>query len=205
MKKETVNFINEKTWKRIKIYSVLMALGLVVITASSLFSYFNLHQQLEDSEMRLNELEQFVGYLPSQNDVNAEENREEKAAAFLKSDYVQENSLDSNTQKTDLFSLPYDEYYVLFYMDGCTHCIEVESKLDAYLNKDGHLPMYFYDTANINAGKTDIHWADAQQEPNYTPTVENFELLGTPTMLKIVNGEATAFIGSDGIISELNL
>ena len=74
------------------------------------------------------------------------------------------------------------------------------NKLDKLVSNN----IYFYDATNID-DMTEITWDNEAEDIIENPTVEDFKLLGTPTLLKVHNGQAKAFIGDEAIIEELGL
>lgn len=194
----------ERLRKQVNILKLVQIVALIIILAVFVFFKTEINtsaNELQSVSDKLDAVSEYVGYSESLSDTDE---KTEKAMAFLNSDFVINNKLDKSTSIYDTLHLSDSEYYVLFYMESCSHCIEVESVMDTYANRDDKLPLYFYDAANIDE-TTAIQFNAEGEDIKYTMTEENFSIIGTPTLIKVSNGTATAYVGPEAIISELNL
>lgn len=193
-----------KNLKIFQIFVLVIAICAVVLatfTSSSLVEKIKENENdIQILEERLDKMQLYLGY---EEDEDGTSQLDSSETDFLETEYVKSNTLEPNITKENLFKLNEKTYYVMFYMDNCQYCIDVENKMQSYLDRDDAAPVYFYNAGNISEN-TDIQW-DTSDEPNYSPTVENFSLIGTPTLLKVENGKAKAFVGTDEIIEELEL
>lgn len=188
-----------KNAKIFQIFTVALLLGSVGFSAYGMNS---LDTKLTNLEKSVEETKDFVGY----EDTLSTSEKEKKANEFMESDYVKEHTLAADTKREKMFSLEDDVYYVFFHMPGCSHCLEVESKLDKYLNREDKRTIYFYDASNIG-DKTDLKWVeDGNSDVKYEATKDDLELVGTPTLMEVrPDGKASLFIGDEAIIGNLGL
>ena len=184
----------EDKFKNMKIFQVFVLIVALLSFGYTTLATKTLNEQIDEQKAKIVQLES-----------NLSSDKDHLAQVFLDSNYVKEHSLESDITRDNMFSLDKGEYYVLMYMDGCSHCIDVESKLSGYTTKENKLTMYFYNSSNISE-KTDIQWAGKDYDSDKTKvTANDFELVGAPTLLKVKDGTATLFIGADSILAELGL
>lgn len=197
MKQNIIKFTNKKN---LAIIGVCLLIALVLG-----YGYLQLSARVnegKDERVRLQEeidnIKEFVGFV----DMDDKEAVAKAALSFLESDEVKMRMLDKDSKLNDVLNMAEKEYYVLFYMKDCPHCQQVE----ALLSQSG-LPnnLYFYSTDNIDTSDTDIKWGGESDEEVYEINEEDFKLVGAPTLLKVMDGRAIAYIGTEAISSELGL
>lgn len=200
MKKIQEEYISQI--KNIKKFQLFIAALLCITFGINAFAINNVMKKADANEAKTEKIGNFIGYSEKDKSV---ENTSSKAKEFINSKFVTDNLLAKDTTKDKIFSLSDEEYYVMFFMDGCAHCEEVESKMESYVDKKDKLKMYFYNASHINeAENTNIKWSESK-EPKSTANKDDLELVGTPTLLRVKDGKAKVFIGSDSIIDELSL
>lgn len=168
--------------KNIKKYMYIFSSAILVIVVGAF-----IYCQKEASNPKLTELEK----------------QEEKIQSFLKSDYVKKHAVSAEqvASKATIFQLQEDPYYIFFYKDECPYCEDTFPSIEKYVESimEGIPEMYFI---NMSMEEAQYLWSDSDTF-NATPEVEDFEVVGTPTLLKIENGAGEAFIGQEEIEKEL--
>lgn len=188
-----------KTVKKVNYlkYFQVICVAITLLLASGMITRIQtIEEKLNKTKERVEILEDSLGLKEN------ERSDEEKAREFLNTDYVKNNTLDKNITIEELFELSDEEYYVFFYMEDCNHCIEAESKMKKFIDREYKSEMYFYDANNIDEN-TEIQFDEGESEKKMD--VETFKFIGTPTMYKFKNGKATPYIGADAILKELKL
>lgn len=192
----------EKQLKNAKIFQILIAVLLCGSVGFLAHGLNSLDAKVSDVQKSVEETQSFVGY----EETLSTSERENKAAEVMKSVYVKEHTLSADTNREKMFSLEDGTYYVFFYVPGCPHCVEVESRLDKYIEREDKYSMYFYDASYIDASATDLKWAEDNKDIKYEATKDNLELIGTPTLMEVKpDGKASLFIGDEAIIDKLGL
>lgn len=121
--------------------------------------------------------------------------------------------LDQSIAINDLLNQEEDNYYVLFYLENCHGCEDVEDYLDK-VDLSTTPEIYRFDCENINDNcniyfidDTSSNNGDVIQVKDYQSDNATLGIIGTPTLLKVTtfNGEriATYFVGFDNIATEL--
>lgn len=90
-------------------------------------------------------------------------------------------------------------YLVFFYSETCSYCHEMMENIIDFA-KAGYLPTYFLDTTQNNVAFNKIG-----ELPMGNVAVEEFFIIGTPTLIEIDDGGITAHIvGLDDCLTYLN-
>lgn len=112
-------------------------------------------------------------------------------------EYVTANKLILD-DAADIWRLPEDEYLVYFYNNQCSYCVDFEKKHLIPFIRENHtqsIKLYF-----VNMEQNRHLYVN---EEEYTagfissPTQDDLSIIGTPTMLWVKAGIATAYLGNE--------
>lgn len=169
----------------------------------------NNYQKLQSLQDSVYELAEFSSYdLDKHQAIKTEEEIEEEATLFKQSGYFTENSIDSSITLDELWKVSdSNEYYILFYMNSCSHCKQLESDLYNNMPFLEKQEVYFLTADTLTEQQGFVWSTEAVEETELSIDKDNFELIGTPMMVKVQKNsdKINVYLGGDSILSELNL
>lgn len=111
-------------------------------------------------------------------------------------EYLAQQELPSYATVDNLFNVESGDYAIMFRSASCGYCHDAELVIQQWLdagNTADHL--YFVDTDDNTS-----FWATSEDMPEITnPTVDNFYILGTPSLLVKENGVFRLELGAGGL------
>lgn len=199
----------------LKILNSLGEICICIALVSGAFAINSMNEKITDLEdtvekqqEQIEELATFNRYsLTSHKEIKTTAEINEDSTAFRGSDYFNNNKLEDNLNRSKVFNMQDDTYYVLFYMVTCSHCNELESDMFDNINTVLKKTIYYYD-ADVMGDDSGFVWAsDSSDKEVYTLKKNKFELEGTPTLVKVTpnSDKVKVFVGTDAIEEELGI
>ena len=164
-------------------------------------------EKIQKQQEQIAELAEFSNYdLEEHKAIKTLSQINEDAKKFKESDYFANHKLDAGMNRDLAFNVQGDTYYVLFYMKDCSHCNALESDMFDNISKVMKKDIFYYDAETFTED-SEFEWADTNPGDKYTSTKREFEVYGTPTLVKVSPGteKIKVFMGNEAIEEELGL
>lgn len=164
-------------------------------------------EKIQKQQEQIAELAEFNNYdLEEHKAIKTLSQINEDAKKFKESDYFANNKLDAGMNRDLAFNVQGDTYYVLFYMEDCSHCNTLESDMFDNISKVMKKDIFYYD-AETFTDESEFEWADTNPGDKYTSTKREFKVYGTPTLVKVSPGteKIKVFMGNEAIEEEIGL
>lgn len=164
-------------------------------------------EKIQSQQEQIAELAEFNNYdLEEHKAIKTLSQINEDAKKFRESDYFKNHKLDAGMNRDLAFNVQGDTYYVLFYMEECSHCNSLESDMFDNISKVMKKDIFYYDAETFTED-SEFEWADTNPGDKYTSTKREFEVYGTPTLVKVSPGteKIKVFMGNEAIEEELGL
>lgn len=164
-------------------------------------------EKIQSQQEQIAELAEFNNYdLEEHKAIKTLSQINEDAKKFRESDYFKNHKLDAGMNRDLAFNVQGDTYYVLFYMEECSHCNSLESDMFDNISKIMKKDIFYYDAETFTED-SEFEWADTNPGDKYTSTKREFEVYGTPTLVKVSPGteKIKVFMGNEAIEEELGL
>lgn len=164
-------------------------------------------EKIQKQQEQIAELAEFSNYdLEEHKAIKTLSQINEDAKKFKESDYFANHKLDAGMNRDLAFNVQGDTYYVLFYMKDCSHCNALESDMFDNISKVMKKDIFYYDAETFTED-SEFEWADTNHGDKYTSTKREFEVYGTPTLVKVSPGteKIKVFMGNEAIEEELGL
>lgn len=164
-------------------------------------------EKIQKQQEQIAELAEFNNYdLEEHKAIKTLSQINEDAKKFKESDYFANHKLDAGMNRDLAFNVQGDTYYVLFYMEDCSHCNTLESDMFDNISKVMKKDIFYYD-AETFTDESEFEWADTNPGDKYTSTKREFEVYGTPTLVKVSPGteKIKVFVGNEAIEEEIGL
>ena len=169
---------------------------------------------MSKNEEKIQKQQEQIAELAAFNNYDLEEHKaiktlsqiNEDAKKFKESDYFANHKLDAGMNRDLAFNVQGDTYYVLFYMKDCSHCNALESDMFDNISKVMKKDIFYYDAETFTED-SEFEWTDTNPGDKYTSTKREFEVYGTPTLVKVSPGteKIKVFMGNEAIEEELGL
>lgn len=164
-------------------------------------------EKIQKQQEQIAELAEFNNYdLEEHKAIKTLSQINEDAKKFKESDYFANHKLDAGMNRDLAFNVQGDTYYVLFYMEDCSHCNTLESDMFDNISKVMKKDIFYYD-AETFTDESEFEWADTNPGDKYTSTKREFKVYGTPTLVKVSPGteKIKVFMGNEAIEEEIGL
>lgn len=164
-------------------------------------------EKIQSQQEQIAELAEFNNYdLEEHKAIKTLSQINEDATKFKESDYFANHKLDAGMNRDLAFNVQGDTYYVLFYMKDCSHCNALESDMFDNISKVMKKDIFYYDAETFTED-SEFEWTDINPGDKYTSTKREFEVYGTPTLVKVSPGteKIKVFMGNEAIEEELGL
>lgn len=164
-------------------------------------------EKIQKQQEQIAELAEFNNYdLEEHKAIKTLSQINEDAKKFKESDYFANHKLDAGMNRDLAFNVQGDTYYVLFYMEDCSHCNTLESDMFNNISKVMKKDIFYYD-AETFTDESEFEWADTNPGDKYTSTKREFKVYGTPTLVKVSPGteKIKVFMGNEAIEEEIGL
>lgn len=164
-------------------------------------------EKIQKQQEQIAELAEFNNYdLEEHKAIKTLSQINEDAKKFKESDYFANHKLDAGMNRDLAFNVQGNTYYVLFYMKDCSHCNALESDMFDNISKVMKKDIFYYDAETFTED-SEFEWADTNPGDKYTSTKREFEVYGTPTLVKVSPGteKIKVFMGNEAIETELGL
>lgn len=199
------NFIS-KQMRIDKLICVALA-ALCIGNIGNTYAMSKYEEKIQKQQEQIAELAEFNNYdLETHKAIKTLSQINKDANKFKESDYFANHKLDAGMNRDLAFNVQSDTYYVLFYMEDCSHCNALESDMFDNISKVMKKDIFYYD-AETFTDESEFEWTDTNPGDKYTSTKREFKAYGTPTLVKVSPGteKIKVFMGNEAIEEELGL
>lgn len=207
--KDTVKLVKDINSKQLRI-DKLVCVALAALCIGGIVKSYTINElqtTIQHQQEQITELAEFSNYdLEEHKAIKTLSQVNNDAKKFRESDYFANHKLDAGMNRDLAFNVQGDTYYVLFYMEDCSHCNALESDMFDNISKIMEKDIFYYD-AETFTDDSEFEWANTNPGDKYTSTKREFKVYGTPTLVKVSPGteKIKVFMGNEAIEEELGL
>lgn len=207
--KDTVKLVKDINSKQLRI-DKLVCVALAALCIGGIVKSYTINElqtTIQHQQEQITELAEFSNYdLEEHKAIKTLSQVNNDAKKFRESDYFANHKLDAGMNRDLAFNVQGDTYYVLFYMEDCSHCNALESDMFDNISKIMKKDIFYYD-AETFTDDSEFEWANTNPGDKYTSTKREFKVYGTPTLVKVSPGteKIKVFMGNEAIEEELGL
>lgn len=207
--KDAVKLVKDINSKQLRI-DKLVCVALAALCIGGIVKSYTINElqtTIQHQQEQITELAEFSNYdLEEHKAIKTLSQVNNDAKKFRESDYFANHKLDAGMNRDLAFNVQGDTYYVLFYMEDCSHCNALESDMFDNISKIMKKDIFYYD-AETFTDDSEFEWANTNPGDKYTSTKREFKVYGTPTLVKVSPGteKIKVFMGNEAIEEELGL